>query len=212
MLDPFASPDPIVRAAAEKQRRLAREATALDTVLAAYNGVIVPSQPNHPVISALEHYSIWDEHCGCRTCREWAIRQAEFKSVEKLIPKDHTYSTCSCPVCRVIGRIQINQLAADNCRNLLIEISYHAHHSSHGTLIMTWLEQEMTQPRYTINWCAQELSRYPVGWWVRKIENALGPAVSGTVFNHDIHSIDAQVYFPSSLTALGHLDSRFSYD
>jgi hypothetical protein len=212
MADPFASPDPTVRAFAEKRRRLTCEAVALDTVLAGYNGVVVPPQPNHPVISALEHYSIWDENCGCRTCREWAIRQSEFKAVEKLIPKDHTYSTCSCSVCRVIGRIQINQLAADNCRNLLIEVSYHAHHSSHGRLIMTWLEQEMTLPRYTINWCAQELSRYPVEYWVRRIENALGSVVSGKVFNHDIHSIDAEVYFPSSLTAQGSLDSRFSYD
>lgn len=213
MRDPLASPDPAVRSVAEKRQHLKCEAAALDTVLAAYNGVVIPPQPDHPAISALEHYSIWDEKCGCRTCREWDIRQAEFKAVEKMIPKDHTYSTCSCPVCRIIGRIQLNQLAADNCRNLLIEISFHAeHHSPYGKLVMAWLEREMALPRYTINWCAQEMSRYPVAWWLSCIQNALGPQVSGQVFKNGMHSFDTEVHFASSLTAMGSLGGRFIGD
>jgi hypothetical protein len=211
MLDPLASQDPIVRAAAEKRLRLAAEASILDTVLAAYAGITVTQMTEHPAISALEHYSIWDTNCGCKTCSEWSRRQAEFNAVKRMVPKDHNYSTCSCPICRVVGRIQLNALAAANCRDLLIEISFHAeHHSPYGALVMRWLDQEMALPRYTVNWCAQEMSRYTMGWWLSRIENALSPQVSGAVFKNGMHTTDLQVHFGSSLNAMGTFNGRIN--
>jgi hypothetical protein len=144
--------------------------------------------------------------CGCETCAEWDLRRSEFISVVKFVPKGHKWSTCSCSICRFIGRIQLNFLAATNRRDLLIETSYHAeYHSQHGTMVMAWLEQELKAPRYTVNWCAQEMSRYPLEWWLRRCEATLSPIVSGVVFKTGMLVSDLPVHFASSLMAVGEL-------
>lgn len=207
MPDPMLSSDATIGRLARRHVSLLAEATRLDVILATY-----ASRPEHapsvfPVVSALDHYPMSEgAECGCDTCAEWGMRREEFIRVTRLVPKGHKWSTCACGTCRFVGRIQLNFLAATNRRDLLIETSFHArYHSPFGVHVMAWLETEMTNPRYTVNWCAQEMNRYPLEWWLRRCENAVGPVVSGIVFRDAMHVTDARVHFGSSLVADGYL-------
>lgn len=197
------SADPVIGYLARRREALAVEAIRLDLALIGYASQIrVMRRP--PVVTGLEHFSMLDEEtCGCGTCVEWHRRRTEFISCARLVPRGHKWSTCSCHVCRFIGRIQLNFLAATNRRDLLIAVSFHArHHSRHGERVMAWLAQEMQQPAYTLNWCAQEMSRYPVEWWLRRCEAQIGRFVSGPVFQDSTTTLDFQMHFPSTLMAM----------
>lgn len=140
--------------------------------------------------------------CGCATCMEWEMRRAEFVATTSLVPKGHKWTVCACPACRFVGRIQLNYLAATNRRDLLIEMSYHArHHSSHPDIVMAWLDKEMRRPDYTVNWCAQEMSRFPVERWMKRCEMAVSGVVSGAVFRASAMTTDFLVSIGSSLVA-----------
>lgn len=158
-----------------------------------------------PVVPAVQHYPLTEgAECGCAICSEWDMRRGEFISAARLVPRAHKWSTCCCGICRFVGRIHLNFLAATNTRDLLIETSYHArHHSPFGERVMEWLHAELANPRYTVNWRAQEMSRYPMEWWFRRCEAVLGPVVSGAVFRDGMHVVDARVHFASSLAADG---------
>ena len=179
------------------------ETALLDSALLGYASRI--REPRLlPAVTGLEHYSMLDEEsCGCGTCSDWHQRRGEFIACARLVPKGHKWSTCSCHVCRFIGRIQLNFLAATNRRDLLIAVSFHAqYHSRHGGKVMEWLAIEMRRATYTTNWCAQEMSRYPVEWWLRRCETQLSPFVKGSVFQDSTTTLDLQVHFPSSLEAM----------
>ena len=47
------------------------------------------------------------------------------------------------------------------------------------------MPQEMRRPEYTENWRAQEMSRFPMAYWLRRCEAAVGPVISGAVFHLD---------------------------
>lgn len=205
MDDPSRSPDPFVRAIAERRRTLATESARLWTVLRAYATMPATVRRNAPVVSALNHYPFSEgTQCGCYACAEWDLRRSELIEAIRLVPKGHKWSICACTACRFVGRIHLNYLAATNTRDLLIETSFHArHHSPFGEQVMSWLEDELKDPRYTVNWRAQEMSRHPLDRWLRRCEEALGPVVSGAVFRDGMHAMDARVHFASSLVAEG---------
>lgn len=205
MLDPSLSRDTVIRAAAARREALDREAVELDGVLAAYTARPTCEPRFIASVAALQHYSMTEgTHCGCDTCVEWNTRRDEFIRASKLVPIGHRWSTCGCGICRFVGRIQLNFLAATNTRDLLIEISYHAtHHSPFGTQVMRWLERELMDPMYTVNWRAQEMNRYPLERWLRRCESVLGPYVSGVVFGANMAVEHLPVHFASSLVAEG---------
>lgn len=197
------SPDPAVRRIAEHYEDKVTELNNLARFILAYGECIKPVEPRMPV-SPLEHYAMLDEEkCGCLTCLDWEQRRKEFIEVIDLVPKGHVYTTCDCPDCRFVGRIQLNFRAADNRRDLLIEMSFHArYHSTYGTLIMQWLDHELQSPVYTLNWCAQEMSRFPVERWIKRCEVALRMVVSGAVFRVAAgHAVDYIAEIRSTLNA-----------
>ena len=167
-----------------------------------------------PPMSPLEHYDMLDSpDCGCPTCLDWEQRRAEFVEVVPLVPKGHKWTICPCAVCRFVGRIQLNWLAAQNRRDLLIEMSFHArYHSRHGELVMAWLEQEMKNPAYTVNWCAQEMTRFPMERWIRKCETAVSGVVSGAVFIDAAGITHFESRLGSSLTAEIQFGGGYSSD
>ena len=205
MFDPSFSNDTVIRAAVARRKVLDKEAIELDNVLTAYMSRPMYEPKFVAPVAALQHYSMTEsEHCGCDTCSEWNTRRDEFIRASKLVPLGHRWSTCGCGVCRFVGRIQLNFLAATNTRDLLIEISYHAtHHSPFGEKVMAWLERELMNPMYTVNWRAQEMNRYPLERWLRRCESSLGPYVSGVVFGANMAVEHLQVHFGSSLVAEG---------
>jgi hypothetical protein len=207
MHDPLTSTDPVVRDVVARYRTLVDEAARLNSILAAYASRPVSEAMALPVVPAVQHYPLTEgAECGCTICTEWDMRRDEFVAAAKLVPKNHKWSTCGCGICRFIGRIHLNFLAATNTRDLLIETSYHAHHHSpFGEEVMAWLVQELANPKYTVNWRAQEMSRYPMEWWFRRCEAMLGPVVSGAVFRDGMHMTATQVHFASSLAADGEI-------
>ncbi len=158
---------------------------------------------DRPAISPQEHYNMLDEEiCGCATCIDWDLRRKEFTRATKLIPAGHKWTVCACDLCRFVGRFQLNLLAAANRRELLIEMSFHArYHSYHGGLVMNWLETEMRKPTYTMNWCAQEMSRYPMERWLQRCETAVSGVAGGPVFVTSARMTDAVANVGSSLSA-----------
>ena len=200
MVEAGLSLDPTIRRIAQRRQCVAVEAGRLDQALAAYASTTSPAVSG-ATVSALEHYSMRDtEACSCATCAEWQRRRAEFVAAVRFVPKGHKWSICSCPTCRFIGRIQLNLLAATNRRDLLIEMSFHArYHSRHGEPIMAWLETEMASPRYTVNWCAQEMSHYSVEWWMRRCETAIGVVASGMLFRDSVLADGIPQYQVSTL-------------
>jgi hypothetical protein len=205
MLDPSISPDPVVRAVAARRNALLAEAARLDSVLAAYASRPYSGSSTFPVVSAVAHYSMMEgAECSCVVCAEWDTRRSEFVAASRLVPKEHKWSTCACGVCRFVGRIHFNYLAAANTRDLLIGVAFHAtYHSPFSEQVMRWFEVELQDRRYTVNWRAREMSRYPVEWWLERCEGALGPVVSGEVFRESMHVTDMYVHFGSSLEADG---------
>lgn len=205
MHDASSSLDAVVRTTAKRYMSLAAEAARLDMILAGYASRPTCEATVIPAVPAVQHYPLTEgAECGCGICAEWDMRRDEFVAAARLVPKAHKWSTCGCGTCRFVGRIHLNFLAATNTRDLLIETSYHArHHSPFGEQVMQWLSQELANPKYTVNWRAQEMSRYPMEWWFRRCEAVLGPVVSGAVFRDGMHVVDAQVYFASSLAADG---------
>jgi len=198
-----------VREVARRHAALVAEASALDRVLTAYAAASPRELPRVPTVSALDHYPFSEgAECGCDTCMEWMLRRSEFIDASRLIPKGHKWSTCTCVPCRFVGRIHLNHLAATNTRDLLIGMSYHArHHSPFGRQVMEWLEVELRKPAYTVNWRAQEMSRFPLEWWFRRCEATLGPVVSGEVFGSNMGVDQLPVHFMSSLLADGALSA-----
>lgn len=202
-LDPRFSPDPAMRRIADYYETKVAELNELAKSIIAYGTYIKPVEPRMPV-SPLEHYGMLDEEkCGCTTCVDWDQRRNELIEVIRLVPKGHVYTTCDCPDCRFVGRIQLNFRAADNRRDLLIEMAFHArYHSIHGSLIMEWLERELQSPVYTLNWCAQEMPRFPVERWIKRCEGALHAVVSGAVFRAAAgHAVDYIAEIRSTLSA-----------
>jgi hypothetical protein len=187
---------------AARVRALLDEARRLDGMLSSYAASPPPVSGTVSVaISALEHYPFAENaDCGCDVCLDWNRHRGEFIEVGRLVPKGHKWSTCDCVTCRVIGRIHLNFLAATNRRDLLIEFSFH---SPFGEQVMAWLSNEMRKSVYTVNWCAQEMSRYPLEWWMRRCQVALGPVVSGEVFGSNRGVEPLSIAFASSLTADG---------
>jgi len=196
------SPDLAIQHLVDKQTELAIGLEALSQRLLAYAKQIRPVLVR-PAVSAQEHYNMLDEgDCGCSACMDWDLRRKEFIRATKLIPKGHKWTVCACDRCRFVGRFQLNLLAAANRRELLIEMSFHArYHSRHGKLVMDWLEQEMHSPAYTVNWCAQEMSRYPMERWLQRCETAVSGVVGGPVFINSTMVTDMRVSFASSLLA-----------
>lgn len=207
-MPPDASPDPAVRLLAQRRDSLLAEMDRLRRSLIGYaSGVRAPE--SRAAMSPLDHYAMLDSpDCGCATCVEWEQRRAEFIAATRIVPKGHKWTVCGCPECRFVGRIQMNYLAATNRRDLLIEVAYHArHHSAHPELVMRWLEKEMNRSEYTINWCAQEMGRYPMEWWLRRCETVCSGAVSGAIWRNSTMVTDLEVHIPSTLGAMAEAPS-----
>jgi hypothetical protein len=202
MVSTVNSQDPVIQQIAIRQQALLDDQVRCMQHLVAYTNQIQPDV-KQPEISPLEHYSMLDqEGCGCQTCIDWARRREEFVTVKALVPAGHRWTICDCPMCRFVGRFQLNLLAVANRRELLIEMSFHAYyHSRHGDLVMAWLAQEMAKPSYTINWCAQEMSRYPMERWMKRCETAVSGTISGAVFTNSTMVTDMVVNLGSSLMA-----------
>lgn len=205
---PALSADPVVASAAKRFQAISAEMDRLQSSLVAYaERNVMPSMPlpERTPVSPMEHYYMLDESdhgCGCSVCADWETRRAEFVTAVKIIPKGHKWGTCNCSDCRLVGRFQVNYLAAMNKRDLTIEMSFHAnYHSPHGELVMAWLEEELKKPGYTVNWCAQEMNRYPVERWVQRCEMAVSGRVSGAVFCTSTMNTGMHVSLGSSLMA-----------
>jgi hypothetical protein len=194
------SADLVVRFMVARHQYLLLELARLQAVLIVYVTGIQP-KVERPAISLLEHYAMLDApECGCSICLDWEQRRLEFVEAVPLIPKGHKWTICGCPRCRFVGRLQLNYLAATNRRDLLIEMSFHArYHSRHGNAVMAWFEREMRNPAYTDNWCAQEMSRFPVERWIKRCEMAVSGFVSGAVFQIAAGVTDALYGIGSSL-------------
>lgn len=189
-----------IRSFSHRRVEIVGELARIATVLTAW-ATHDRAAEGRPPMSPLVHYSMLDApECGCVTCVEWETRRAEFVDAALLVPKGHKWTICGCPDCRFVGRIQLNYLAATNRRDLLIEMSFHArYHSRHGGAVMAWLEQEMRNPAYTVNWCAQEMSRFPLDRWIRRCEMAVSGAVSGVVFTESAGITRLESHIGSSL-------------
>jgi hypothetical protein len=198
----FNSPDTVIQKIAEDQLNLIAEMQRVLGYLRMYAEQERPVITQAP-ISPQEHYNMLDEElCGCNTCVDWDLRRKEFIRATGLIPKGHKWTVCNCAICRFVGQFQLNLLAAANRRELLIEMSFHArYHSRHGDMIMTWLAEEMRKPSYTDNWCAQEMSRYPMERWLKRCEMAISGDVGGPVFINSTMVTEMYTPFASSLFA-----------
>lgn len=196
------SSDSAIQYFVNKREALKSEMKVLADRLQSYARQIIVAV-ERPAISPQEHYNMLDEEiCGCGTCVDWDRRRKEFSRVIKLIPKGHKWTVCACSLCRFVGRFQLNLLAAANRRELLIEMSFHARfHSHHGGLVMNWLRVEMQNPTYTLNWCAQEMSRYPMERWLQRCEMAVSGVAGGPVFVASARMTDAVANVGSSLAA-----------
>lgn len=182
--DPSGSPDPVIRQAAERHTACVEEARRLDALLVLYlSNTRTPEC--RTVVPSLEHGDLLDsDKCGCDVCVEWDIRRRELDDALALAPKGHKWSLCACEACRFIATVHTGFLAATNRRDLLIEVAYHAQHSSrHGRHVMRWLDTIMVQLRTDNQWSAKELSRRPMAEWLRHCETAMAPIVSGRVFH-----------------------------
>lgn len=203
--DPFNSLDSAVRLLAEQYREASERVERFRAHLMVYaDGQSSENTCRSLPVSAEEHYG-FDESadCGCSICADWETRRAEFVAVASLVPKGHKWTVCGCDSCRFVGRFQMNLLAATNRRDLLIEMSFHARfHSLHGERIMEWFHREIRDPSYTDNWCAQEMSRYPVERWLMKCNMAVSGSVGGPVFQDSARRIDFVERSSSSLEAV----------
>jgi hypothetical protein len=187
MRDPRMSFDGVVRFAYARLDALRAEAARLDGLLGVYARHFRARQELRCVPAEDHHDMLDDADCGCAACVDWTLRREEFVAAGMLLPKGHRWSTCLCETCRFIGRVHLNFLAATNRRDLLIEMAFYAkHHSIYPHHVMAWHEDELRRPGYTVNWCAQEMSRFPMAHWLRKCEAAVGPVVSGMVFREDV--------------------------
>lgn len=202
MFDETASSDLVIQCLVDRRDELK---TGLATISEKLHGYVrqLTVVVARPAISPQEHYNMLDEGiCGCGVCVDWDMRREEFTRAIKLIPKGHKWTVCACDLCRFVGRFQLNLLAAANRRELLIEMSFHArYHSYHGGLVMNWLEVELRNPSYTPNWCAQEMSRYPMERWLQRCEMAVSGVVGGPVFVTSARMTDAVANVGSSLSA-----------
>lgn len=189
-----------MRRLSDRRSWIVKEIEALGKSLVAY-AKNAPLEDARPSMPPQEHYHILDAPtCGCSTCRDWEIRRAEFVDAVKLVPKGHKWTICGCQACRFVGRIQLNYLAATNRRDLLIEMAFHSRfHSRHGDLVMAWTVQELKNPAYTVNWCAQEMSRFPMERWLKRCEMAVSGIVSGAVFIDAAGVTEARSYMASTL-------------
>jgi len=196
------STDPVMQTLVCKQDALAADLATTRQRLQAYVRQTTVTL-SRPAISPQEHYNMLDEEqCGCAICMDWDMRRQEFLRAIKLIPKGHKWTVCACDLCRFVGRFQLNLLAVANRRELLIEMAFHArYHSRHGKLIMEWLETEMRNPSYTLNWCAQEMSRYPMERWIQRCESAVSGIAGGPVFITSARMTDAIANIGSSLSS-----------
>lgn len=203
--DPLTSVDPAVRMIAEQHREASNRANQLRAYLMVYaDGRSAERERKSLPVSAEEHYGFNESaDCGCAICTDWTTRRAEFIAVAGLVPKGHKWTVCGCDSCRFVGRFQMNLLAATNRRDLLIEMSFHARfHSLHGEHVMAWFSKEIRNPSYTDNWCAQEMSRYPVERWLMRCEMAVSGMVGGPVFQDSARRIDFVERSSSSLEAV----------
>ncbi len=132
---------------------------------------------------AVEHYAV-TEACGCKFCKEWQLRVEETHRAETLTA-NHGFD-CMCLCCRVSRKIRIGFLAAQNKRDFLSEMSFHAvFRSSRADLVMRWTLLKLEDPRMTLNWCAIELPRLPMQYWLSRCEHALAPQMQGVVFQQE---------------------------
>lgn len=202
MLDAIVSSDLVIQHLVHRRDELKTDLTAIGEHLKGYVRQIRVAIAR-PAVSPQEHYNMLDEGiCGCAVCVDWDARRTEFTRATRLIPQGHKWTVCACDLCRFVGRFQLNLLAAANRRELLIEMSFHArYHSHHGKLVMTWLAAEMRNPSYTMNWCAQEMSRYPMERWLQRCETAVSGVVGGPVFVTSARMTDAIANIGSSLSA-----------
>lgn len=155
---------------------LSREARRIDAVLATYyaaaSGVAVI--PHRRYIT--RHQEDFDT-CSCTLCVDWRQRRGEVETVQPLM-EGHRWGNCGCPVCTVGRQLHFGFLGVTNKRDLWAEISYHAHtdkayvHSP--AAVMRILCAEIEDPRRSLNWWALEGGRMPMGFWLRKIDVALG--------------------------------------
>ena len=173
--------------AAQHLTQLRCEEQRLISYLRVYAAHVRPKDNLH-CVPALQHRGITDNAaCGCGVCAPWRQTREEYIAALALTPKGHKWSTCTCSICRFIGRVHLNFLAATNRRDLLIEMSYHAgQHSSYGAQVMDWFNAEMQQPFYTVAWCAQEMGRRPVVYWLQKCASAVSGIVGGPVFRDEV--------------------------
>jgi len=196
------SPDPVIQRLAMRWSALEAERTVLVNTLYAYHQhqLLVMSADSIP---STDHYDMLDEKvCGCYICTDWTQRRKEFTDALQHVPKGHKWTICACPSCRFVGRMQLNLLAASNKRDLFIEMSFHArYHSNYGDIIMLWVERELKNPQYTDNWCAQEMSRFPMERWIKRCEQAVSGQISGSVFVNSTMVTDMSVNLGSSLMA-----------
>lgn len=197
------SADPVVQRLAQRHSKIGNDIRYLETALRAYAMSPLTCDAPRASVSPLEHYNMLDApDCGCGICLDWETRRKEFTTVVSLVPKDHKWTVCSCSICRFVGRIQLNYLAAANRRDLMISMSYHArYHSTHPDVVMAWFDTEMRRPDYTTNWCAQEMGRFPVERWMKRCEMAVSGIVSGAVFRASAMKTDFITSFGSSLLA-----------
>jgi hypothetical protein len=81
-------------------------------------------------------------------------------------------------------------------------MSFHArYHSRHGERVMAWLEEEMQKPGYTVNWCAQEMSRFPMARWLSRCNMAVSGDVGEEVFINSTMVTEMYTPFGSTLFA-----------
>jgi hypothetical protein len=135
------------------------------------------------LICALNHYAVTDD-CMCMFCSEWKQRISETQRTAKLTA-GHSFD-CMCLYCRVSRKIRIGFLAAQNRRDFLSEMSFHAFfRSNRPDLVMRWALIKLDDPRMTSNWCAIELPRLPMQYWLSRCERSLAPQVYGGVFRQE---------------------------
>ncbi len=93
---------------------------------------------------------------------------------------------CICLGCRVARKIRIGFLAAQNRRDLLGEMAFHAIYCSPcPDLVMRWTLAELDGPRMTRDWCAVGMPGLAMGYWLSRCERALAPLARRTVFSQE---------------------------
>ncbi len=104
------SPDPRIRALADRRNKLRCDAVRAESILQAY--AIAQTTACRPVVAtvaALQHYSMLDDaECGCDVCVEWRNRRDELTKAMRFVPEGHRWSVCACQDCRFVGRIHLN--------------------------------------------------------------------------------------------------------